>query len=616
MRVIRFIFHAIVQTPTYSSIHSLNLPVSSEILETDPTKKTKTATMTTTMAVTTTSTIMVSGHTKRTMVRAITTARKACLLVLLGLSVASAFVKTTPIRSSSPSHLLRQHQPHHPRHFSTTSRLEAFKGDNDDDKKSMEDARINILRDRRKSIRSCLKSAEAVRNLRILQGWVPELDEDGKAIQSDGKSAVTLTAFGVAAGAILLRVGGRAALVSAVGLDFVTDNPELKANLDQILEFTDTMDPATKAALFTAAWTVVKVLCVDAGGVALALSSGILFGGVLQGAVASAAAATIGSSVAFSLAKLDTPVRVKALELLEEYPSLRGIEKVVARDGIKAILTLRLAPILPIPLGLYNYVYGVTNVAYLDFAGGIFLGSLKPYLLDSYLGYFGKEIVDGTSDASGMQDIILLGVLGVSVLVGVFASQLAGETWDTVLQEVEEEKKLKAGKEGEDDEDDGLTRTFVGWELPEFLLDFQRGWRQADVRVSDMIIMEYKAKVWNSTATSQGLPADRDPARMPMSPEKIGVNQGIDIGASIFDGLILSPQLFSAFSKYANPLYNEDEDESLKHQPQERRVVVTTTTTETDDPTKQEMLARLAKLRVKAERRLESLEGRLRDEIE
>jgi uncharacterized membrane protein YdjX (TVP38/TMEM64 family) len=56
--------------------------------------------------------------------------------------------------------------------------------------------------------------------------------------------------------------------------------------------------------------------------------------------------------------------------------------QVVAKDGLKAILTLRLAPVLPITIGLYNYVYGVTNVPYFDFAGGIFLGSLKPYLLD------------------------------------------------------------------------------------------------------------------------------------------------------------------------------------------------------------------------------------------
>ncbi len=60
------------------------------------------------------------------------------------------------------------------------------------------------------------------------------------------------------------------------------------------------------------------------------------FGGVLQGALFSAFAATFGSSVAFVLAKLDTPLRKQALKLIEEYPSLRGVEKVVAKDGVKA----------------------------------------------------------------------------------------------------------------------------------------------------------------------------------------------------------------------------------------------------------------------------------------
>lgn len=259
----------------------------------------------------------------------------------------------------------------------------------------------------------------------LCAGFVPELDEDGNPVKSDSKAAVTLTAFVVAAGAVVLRVGGRAALISGLGLDFATENPELKTQMEGILDYSDSLDPIAKGALFIAAWTAVKVSCIDAGGVVLALSAGILFGGVLQGAVFSAFAATVGSSVAFALAKMDTPVRKKALEVVEEYPSLRGIEKVVARDGLKAILTLRLAPVLPIPIGMYNYVYGVTNVPYLEFAGGIFLGSLKPYLLDSYLGYFGKTIVDGTvADASGTQDVILLVALGVSVLIGVFASQV------------------------------------------------------------------------------------------------------------------------------------------------------------------------------------------------
>lgn len=120
---------------------------------------------------------------------------------------------------------------------------------------------------------------------------------------------MTASAFVVAGGAIALRIGGRAALVSTLGLDFITNNPELQGQMNQVLEFSDSMDPIAKAGLFTLAWTLVKVLCVDAGGVVLALSSGILFGGVFQGAVMSAFSATLGSSVAFGLAKLDTPVR-------------------------------------------------------------------------------------------------------------------------------------------------------------------------------------------------------------------------------------------------------------------------------------------------------------------
>ena len=533
------------------------------------------------------------------------------LLLLVGLPIVTAFV-TKPQINASPPHYISQNIPcrRQPRQHI----LQAWKN-NEDPAAVEEEARLKVLQDRRKSIRGFLKSAEAVRNLRLTQGWVPELDEDGKAVQSDGKSAVTLTAFAVAAGAVVLRVGGRAALVSAVGLDFAKDNPELKANLDQILQASDSMDPATKAALFTAAWTAVKVLCFDAGGVALALSSGILFGGVIQGGIMSATAATVGSCVAFSMAKLETPVRVKALELLEEYPSLRGIEKVVARDGLKAILTLRLAPVLPIPIGMYNYVYGVTNVAVTDFAGGIFLGSLKPYLLDSYLGLFGKEIVDGTSDTSGVQDVFLLGALGVSVLIGVFASQLAGETWDSVLEEVEAEKKAKLAMQGDDEEevDDGLKRELFGMELPGWMVSFQRALQQADERVNDMIIVEYKAKLWNYTDADGRISANLDPVLAATSPEVLGVNQGLDIGGSVCDGLVLSPILFSAFSKYADPLYNEEEDELLQARAEH---LAAFPVAKTDESLKQELLAQVDELRGKAKRRIALLEKRIEEESE
>ena len=89
-----------------------------------------------------------------------------------------------------------------------------------------------------------------------------------------------------------------------------------------------------------------------------------------------------------------------------------------------------------------EFLSGVTNVPFFDFAGGIFLGSMKPYLLDSYLGVFGKTIVDGTAGSSSTEDVLLLVALGISVMIGVFASQLAAETWESVTAEIEAEKLI------------------------------------------------------------------------------------------------------------------------------------------------------------------------------
>jgi uncharacterized membrane protein YdjX (TVP38/TMEM64 family) len=483
-----------------------------------------------------------------------------------------------------------------------------IKAGNQDELMKEEPVRLQVWKSRRNQIRQTLKSADQVRIFRLQQGWVPELGDDGKPLKSDGKVALTLTAFVIAAGAIALRIGGRAALVSTLGLDFVTENPELKANLDIVLNTADNMDPVTKLLLFTASWTAVKVLCFDAAGVALALSSGILFGGVLQGAVVSAAAATFGSTVAFGLAKLDTPLRKKGLGLLDEYPSLRGIEKVVAKEGFKAILTLRLAPLLPIPIGAYNYIYSITNVPLLDFCGGIFIGSLKPYLLDSYLGYFGKSLVDGTADQNGWQDTLLLAALGFSVLIGVFASQLASETWDSVLEEVEAEKMKKNGTDVlKEDEDEDIKREMFGVKLPESMISFQVNMKKADMTMNAILVDEYEAKLWNCTK-SDDLAAP-DPSFYASSPEVIDRNKGLDLGSDIWNSIVLTPILFGAFAKYADPLYNEQDDTDLIERAKQREI--NSPALPQRDAVEKALLKRVDKLKSRAEKRIQVLDEKL-----
>lgn len=106
----------------------------------------------------------------------------------------------------------------------------------------------------------------------MTSGLVPELDDEGNPIELDPKAALMLTAFFVATSVVALCVGSRAALVSTFGLDFVSKNSEIKENIDNVLYFAGSLDPLAEGALFVA-WTAGKVLCFDAGGVALALSA-------------------------------------------------------------------------------------------------------------------------------------------------------------------------------------------------------------------------------------------------------------------------------------------------------------------------------------------------------
>lgn len=230
------------------------------------------------------------------------------------------------------------------------------------------------------------------------------------------------------------------------------------------------------------------------------------------------------------------------------------------------VLTLRLAPLLPIPIGAYNYVYGVTNVSYVDFATGMFLGSIKPYLLDSYLGYFGKSILDGSSAENFEEDFALILALCASVLIGVFASQLASETWESVQKEIELEKASQAHKNDVslDDVDKGILKNILGLQLPDSVVDLQKSFRQASEKVTKVVNDEYNSKFWNSTQSENSSAIPLNPAFYAHSPERI--DKGFDVGQSVIEGLILTPVLFSIVLDYANPLYIDDVSKGLPSQ--------------------------------------------------
>ena len=89
-------------------------------------------------------------------------------------------------------------------------------------------------------------------------------EEDGKEAAAEpseaaepAKSAFVASAVAVVAGALVLRLGGRAALVSLLGLDMVADLG-LEQQIDTAVEFANAFGPLAIVG-FLGAWCVAKV---------------------------------------------------------------------------------------------------------------------------------------------------------------------------------------------------------------------------------------------------------------------------------------------------------------------------------------------------------------------
>ena len=94
-----------------------------------------------------------------------------------------------------------------------------------------------------------------------------EGEEDGES--SALKSAFVTSAVAVVFGAFALRLGGRAALVSLLGLDFVADLG-IGGQIDDVVATADALGPLTILA-FILAWVGAKTFVLDFISVALAL---------------------------------------------------------------------------------------------------------------------------------------------------------------------------------------------------------------------------------------------------------------------------------------------------------------------------------------------------------
>lgn len=278
-------------------------------------------------------------------------------------------------------------------------------------------------------------------------------EDENKAEKEKKENELASTTVGatfiLAIFAVALRFGGRGAFIQLLGLDFIADSG-VKEQISSFLTFFNGLE-GFQYFYFFLAWLVAKLVCIDALTIVLAFSSGILFGGVVEGTTISVLCSSLASLIIFLSTRY--LFQTSAQEQLEKRPVLKAIDRACSKDGLKTVFTLRVSPLLPIPIGAYNFLYALTSVTAVEFLLGITAGSIKPYLLDSYLGIFGKSILDdpqGLNSAFGAKDIALLGVVALLILIGTFATQIATNTWN----EIQSEMKSISGEDDKNNPND------------------------------------------------------------------------------------------------------------------------------------------------------------------
>ncbi|CAM9518571.1 unnamed protein product, partial [Heterosigma akashiwo] len=124
---------------------------------------------------------------------------------------------------------------------------------------------------------------------------------------------------------------------------------------------------------FAAVYILITLPGFPGAGIALTISSGVLFGqafgegmGILLATTSVFIGGSIGGIMCFKIGRL--LLREKAQKLFNRYKLLKAIDMAIEKEGLKLIFLLRLSPV--VPWATFNYLLGVTRVRTKDFVVG------------------------------------------------------------------------------------------------------------------------------------------------------------------------------------------------------------------------------------------------------
>ena len=153
----------------------------------------------------------------------------------------------------------------------------------------------------------------------------------------------------------------------------------------------------------------------------LTLLSGFLYGSYL-GSIIVFIAASVGASLAFFISKGFLSIKLK--KVINRFPRLHIMEKIVQKGGLTLILLARLSPLFP--FSILNYFYGLNNVKFKDFAFGL-LGIIPGTFLYCSLGSLAKSLQDLKNVQPTSNLLITILSIFSTVLVIYFSAKYANQ---------------------------------------------------------------------------------------------------------------------------------------------------------------------------------------------
>ncbi len=174
--------------------------------------------------------------------------------------------------------------------------------------------------------------------------------------------------------------------------------------------------------IFIAVYAAATVLL--APGAILTIGAGFAFG-LWKGFLAVSAAATLGASLAFLVARFVARDKIEAMA--RRNPKFQRIDNAIGKKGAKLVFLLRLSPV--IPFNLSNYFYGLTAVKFWPYVLASWIGMMPGTFLYVYIGTAGKAAVSaagGEAVKQGWQYWMFMSIgLVATIVVTIWVTKIA-----------------------------------------------------------------------------------------------------------------------------------------------------------------------------------------------